>query len=257
MLDRSSADHFTGRDRLSTLRVAASIGCLTGALRRWVGLPTSARAGGERAAEGDQAGAGDRIGDAHGPNADRAPSGRGAGCEQGHPAEAADADTCDEERRRVGRVRAGRGGEDRAPRRNRGRVGGRGGDRRGERERGDATSPMVSAARRTRKASRSVRAPSASRTAAPSSASDVRSGSIASSDAAPAAPHAAYSASTSAMPAPIESPTVQPPRSVERTRKSDIGPSCSATRKPSPRPTVKACMTAGYPRDCTPASRPG
>ena len=54
--------------------------------------------------------------------------------------------------------------------------------------RGEATSYSVSAPSRTRKASRSVLTPRNSRTAAPSSDSVVRSGSIASSDAAPAAP---------------------------------------------------------------------
>ena len=57
--------------------------------------------------------------------------------------------------------------------------------------RGEATSPARASAGRVRIASRSVRAPSTSRTAAPSSENAVRSPSIASSDAAPAAPAAA------------------------------------------------------------------
>src|SRR3954454_12729962 len=43
------------------------------------------------------------------------------------------------------------------------------------------------------------------------------------------------------MPAPIASPTAQPRRSVERMRNSDIGPSWSATRNPSPNPTTPEC----------------
>src|SRR3954449_9070746 len=43
------------------------------------------------------------------------------------------------------------------------------------------------------------------------------------------------------MPAPIAKPTPQPPRSVERIKNSDIGPSCSATKKPSPKPTISEC----------------
>src|SRR3954465_13480627 len=43
------------------------------------------------------------------------------------------------------------------------------------------------------------------------------------------------------MPAPIASPTVQPRRSGERLRNSDIGPSWSATKNPSPNPTTPEC----------------
>jgi hypothetical protein len=31
---------------------------------------------------------------------------------------------------------------------------------------------------------------------------------------------------------------------VDRTRKSDIGPSCTATRNPKPKPTRRACMAS-------------
>src|SRR4051794_2783610 len=37
-------------------------------------------------------------------------------------------------------------------------------------------------------------------------------------------------------------PTRQPPRSVERTRNSDIGPSWRATKNPRPNPTNRACI---------------
>src|SRR4051812_2135206 len=43
------------------------------------------------------------------------------------------------------------------------------------------------------------------------------------------------------MPAPIATPTAQPPRNVERIRNSDIGPSWSATKKPRPKPTISEC----------------
>jgi hypothetical protein len=55
------------------------------------------------------------------------------------------------------------------------------------------------------------------------------------------APAAAYSPSTTAIPAPMARPTRQPARSVDRMRKSDIGPSWRATRKPSPNPISAEC----------------
>src|SRR6185369_7753363 len=45
----------------------------------------------------------------------------------------------------------------------------------------------------------------------------------------------------------MASPTAQPRRRVERIRKSDIGPSWSATKKPSPNPTRTTCTTPRYP----------
>ena len=125
--------------------------------------------------------------------------------------------------------------------------------------RGEATSPARGLGRcAVRIASRSVRAPEheqdggAERARTPSAARRSR----AATPPRPLRPPRRR-ASTSAMPAPIASPTRQPARSVERTRNSDIGPSCSATRNPSPNPTVRACMAAGYPRHCTPARRSG
>src|ERR1022692_1657777 len=63
-----------------------------------------------------------------------------------------------------------------------------------------------------------------------------------SSWAAPPAPAAAYRPSTAAMPAPIAAPTRHPLRSVDLIRKSDIGPSCNATKNPSPNPMIAAFM---------------
>src|SRR4051812_27658397 len=54
------------------------------------------------------------------------------------------------------------------------------------------------------------------------------------------------------MPPPIASPTERPPRSVERTRKSDMGPSCRATRKPRPNPIQRACIHPRYRPHFTP-----
>src|SRR5947209_10715639 len=39
----------------------------------------------------------------------------------------------------------------------------------------------------------------------------------------------------------MASPTAHPPRSVERIRNSDIGPSWSATKNPRPKPTTSEC----------------
>src|SRR5215210_7792619 len=43
----------------------------------------------------------------------------------------------------------------------------------------------------------------------------------------------------------MAAPTAHPSRSVERTRKRDMGPSCRATTKPRPNPTAKASMGRG------------
>jgi hypothetical protein len=112
-----------------------------GGLRVAVQLPAapegrrapSVRSGGERAAKGDQAGARDTIGDADGAVAHRAACGRGAGGEQAHPAQAADADASHQDHGCVAGSGAGRGGEDRRPRGYGGRIGGGGGHGRGER----------------------------------------------------------------------------------------------------------------------------
>src|SRR5512132_595563 len=47
-----------------------------------------------------------------------------------------------------------------------------------------------------------------------------------------------------AIPEAIASPTSQPFRSVDRIRYSESGPSWSATKKPRPKPTENACMSA-------------
>src|SRR3954467_9728050 len=52
------------------------------------------------------------------------------------------------------------------------------------------------------------------------------------------------------MPAPIARPTAQPPRSVERIRNSDIGPNWSATKKPSPKPTISECTRSWSQPTC-------
>jgi hypothetical protein len=62
----------------------------------------------------------------------------------------------------------------------------------------------------------------------------IRTLSIVSTGAAPAAPAAAYSVSITAIPAPIARPVRSEPRSTERMRKSDSGPSCAATSAPMP-----------------------
>src|ERR1700722_11780466 len=47
------------------------------------------------------------------------------------------------------------------------------------------------------------------------------------------------------MPTPIAAPTRHPLRSVDLIRNSDIGPSCSATKNPSPNPMIAAFMIRG------------
>src|SRR5262249_19390894 len=107
---------------------------------------------------------------------------------------------------------------------------------------GSAPSP-----RWIRNALQSVLAPSKTSTVAPRSPRITSRCPIASSGAAPAAPSAAYARSMTAIPAAPASPPSQPFRSVERIRYSDSGPSWSATKNPSPKPTVNACTRVHDP----------
>src|SRR5580700_1956695 len=55
------------------------------------------------------------------------------------------------------------------------------------------------------------------------------------------------------MPAPTESPALHPLRRVDLMRNSDIGPSCRATKNPSPKPTTAAFIA----QDSRPVAKSG
>ena len=142
------------------------------------------------------------------------------------------------------RPRSGRG-EDRRPRRDRQRVRGGGAERDDERPlRRRQLLAGLAAEPDPERAPQRLRAEIDEHHRADDARPPAGSARTRSTTPAPAAPAAAYSVSTTAIPAPIASPTQMPLRSVERIVSSDIGPSWAATDAPRPNPMSSAAIMA-------------
>ena len=186
----------------------------------------------------------------------RPPGRRGGGGEQRDPAQAADADAGDQQHGPSAAPRRWR--PRRSPPRTRSsRVGRRRGHRGRERAPRRVTSSLGlrAGARGTRRAACAPRARAGPpRRAAPRSSAADRSRAARPPGGARRRVHGVDERDP-ARRSPARPPS--PLRRVERMRNSDIGPSCMATRNPRPNPIVRACMAAGYRRDCGIRKRTG
>src|SRR5579859_1071744 len=124
--------------------------------------------------------------------------------------------------------------------------------------RGSTTSWAASRPKRARKPSRMVRSPSATRIAALARPSTSRNAPPDSSRPTPARPSVAYSRSIPATAAAIASPTVtaRPPRSTDRTTSSVTGPTCAASRRPTPNPAATSAPVLRLYRPAVRLHRP-